>query len=71
MSARLSTGLPFACSGLMYAAVPRIVPIPVTAGDVNVAALAIGSSGTFANPKSRILTVPSDRTLMLAGFKSR
>jgi hypothetical protein len=26
MSARLSTALPFACSGLMYAAVPRITP---------------------------------------------
>ena len=29
MSARLSTALPRACSGLMYAAVPRITPTPV------------------------------------------
>ena len=36
MSARLSTGLPFACSGAIYAAVPRITPICVIAGDVNV-----------------------------------
>ncbi len=34
MSARLSTGLPRACSGLMYAAVPRIIPACVIAGDV-------------------------------------
>ena len=27
--ARLSTGLPAACSGLMYAAVPRIIPTSV------------------------------------------
>ena len=34
MSARLSTALPRACSGLMYAAVPRIIPTPVViAGD--------------------------------------
>ena len=33
MSARLSTGLPFACSGAMYAAVPRITPMPVIAGE--------------------------------------
>jgi hypothetical protein len=31
MSARLSTGRPRACSGLMYAAVPRIIPIAVPA----------------------------------------
>ena len=29
MSVRLSTGLPRACSGLMYAAVPRIIPAAV------------------------------------------
>ena len=34
MSARLSTGLPRACSGLMYAAVPRIIPAWVIAGVV-------------------------------------
>ena len=36
MSARLSTVLPRACSGDMYAAVPRITPIAVRAGDVTV-----------------------------------
>ena len=34
MSARLSTGLPRACSGAMYAAVPRIIPACVIAGVV-------------------------------------
>ena len=35
MSLRLSAGLPFACSGAMYAAVPKIIPAPVIiAGDV-------------------------------------
>ena len=34
MSARLSTGRPDACSGLMYAAVPRIIPACVIAGVV-------------------------------------
>jgi hypothetical protein len=37
-----------------------------------VASARIGSgSSAFANPKSRTLTVPSGRTLMFAGFKSR
>ena len=34
MSLRLSTACPFACSGLMYAAVPRIMPACVIAGVV-------------------------------------
>jgi hypothetical protein len=35
MSARLSTARPLACSGAMYAAVPRITPTPdITAGDI-------------------------------------
>jgi hypothetical protein len=33
-SARLSTSLPAACSGAMYAEVPRMTPRPVIAGDV-------------------------------------
>jgi hypothetical protein len=38
MSERLSASLPFACSGLMYAALPINVPTPITsAGDVMVA----------------------------------
>ena len=32
MSARLSTAAPRACSGLMYAAVPRMIPARVDAG---------------------------------------
>ncbi len=36
MSARLSTVFPRACSGAMYAAVPRIIPACVIAGDVTV-----------------------------------
>ena len=79
MSARLSTGLPRACSGLMYAAVPRICPTPVIIASVVIAGDwdnptapgAAGASANFARPKSSTFTVPSGRTLMLAGFRSR
>ncbi len=85
MSVRRSTGFPRACSGLMYAAVPRIVPRMVIAGYVSVGELAglepglslslraPGSVGAniFANPKSRTLSLPSGRTLMFAGLRSR
>jgi hypothetical protein len=78
MSARLSTGLPFACSGAMYAAVPRMRPAAViVAGLVNVGDAGPDAAGSpdrsmaLARPKSRTLTVPSDRTLMFAGFRSR
>jgi hypothetical protein len=78
MSLRLSTARPLACSGLMYAAVPRIIPTPVImAGVVSVGDIdalddepAAGSI-TFARPKSNIFTVPSARTLMFAGLRSR
>ena len=75
MSARLSTGLPRACSGLMYAAVPRIIPASVdravSVGEF-IASDAAGSGvRVLARPKSRILTRPSGVTLTLAGFKSR
>ena len=67
MSARLSTAFPRACSGDMYAAVPRIIPACVIAGDVivgefdaSVDSLPAGSSA-FAKPKSRTFTVPSGR----------
>jgi hypothetical protein len=78
-SVRLSTGLPFACSGDMYAAVPRITPICVIAGVVIVgdsAGVLPGrpapvDSASFASPKSRIFTVPSGLTLIFAGFRSR
>jgi hypothetical protein len=49
----------------------------ITAGDVIVGdavtsllGTGIGSS-TLANPKSSTFTIPSDRTFMLAGFRSR
>ena len=77
MSDRLPAGLPFACSGLMYAAVPRMTPICVIAGVVIVGELvtpglnADAGSSAFARPKSRTFTVPSGRSLMFAGFRSR
>ena len=88
-SLRLSAGLPFACSGDIYAAVPRIMPIAVIAGLTIVGETVFGTSITcgpvgslafgaacggtagFARPKSSTLTVPSSRTLMLAGLRSR
>ncbi len=76
MSARLSTDLPRACSGDMYAAVPRMMPACVACIDSVGDRVAlrfdvdVGSSA-FARPKSRTFTVPSSRTLMLAGFRSR
>jgi hypothetical protein len=78
MSAPLSTGLPRACSGDMYAAVPRIMPTPVICtgvvivGDaVSCGLMADAGSIAFAKPKSNTFTVPSSRTLMFAGFRSR
>ena len=64
MSARRSTALPRACSGAMYAAVPRIVPSSVPAVSVGDSAgsLEAGSAcgaSAFARPKSRTFTVPS------------
>ena len=73
MSARRSTGRPRACSGAMYAAVPRMTPMAVIAGDVTAASVAADPSPAtaFARPKSSTLTVPSSRTLILAGLRSR
>ena len=48
MSVRLSTGLPRACSGLMYAAVPRITPAAVAR------AVSVGECVTPAEPRRRI-----------------
>ena len=77
ISARLSTALPRACSGAMYAAVPRIIPARVIAGVVIVGDIdtlgddpATGSIA-FAMPKSSTFTVPSVRTFTLAGLRSR
>jgi len=63
----LSAGFPFACSGDMYAAVPRIIPAAVIAGVVIVGDCVIAvtpadaptGSASFASPKSSTLTVPS------------
>src|SRR5215471_2269023 len=78
MSLRLSAGLPFACSGAMYAAVPRIIPTPVIIAGVVIvgefvtpAARLVTGSSAFARPRSRTFTAPSGRTLMFAGFRSR
>jgi hypothetical protein len=78
MSLRRSAGLPRACSGLMYAAVPSIIPAPVSiTGLVIVGECMVGlrafplSCASFASPKSSTLTAPSDRSLMLAGLRSR
>ena len=65
---------PLACSGAIYAAVPMITPIWVAAavsvGDCEGSPTGVVSSAS-ANPKFRTFTVPSSRTLMLAGFRSR
>ena len=78
MSARVSAVLPFACSGLMYAAVPRIMPTPVVIAGVVIVGdcdafgdAAPAGSIAFANPKSSTFTVPSARTFTFAGFRSR
>jgi hypothetical protein len=53
------------------------MPISVMTGDVIVGESSgswdpeIRESMAFANPKSSTLTVPSARTLMVAGFRSR
>ena len=79
MSVRLSTNLPLACSGDMYAAVPRITPRIVMAGVVMVGDIVAGCGSpfpapdwiAFASPKSSTFTVPLSRTLMFAGLRSR
>lgn len=79
MSARLSTALPRACSGDMYAAVPMIMPASVmwreVVGEWESSALDEDEAGSpsraFARPKSRTFTLPSGVTLMFAGFRSR
>ena len=59
----------------MYAAVPRITPMCVAAtlnvGDCETSGFATSPSKALARPKSSTFTVPSGRTLMLAGFRSR
>ena len=62
----------------MYAAVPRIIPTPVIIAGVVIVGdcdtlgdIAPGGSIAFASPKSSTFTVPSGRTLMFAGLRSR
>ena len=84
MSLCLAAGLPLACSGDMYPAVPSSTPTPVmSAGDVIVGDIdsaftstplawrALPASTSFARPKSSTFTGPSSRSLMFAGFRSR
>ena len=75
MSARLSTLFPLACSGLIYAAVPRIIPCLVAAslnvGESSGFSSPWSSANAFASPKSRTFILPSGVTLIFAGFRSR
>ena len=59
ISVRLSTVFPRACSGLMYAAVPRIVPgreAVIIVGEFDRFAPAVSTSHILASPKSSTLT---------------
>ena len=74
MSVRLSTGSPRACSGLMYAGVPAIMPGLAERRDRAAHASSAwlrARSNAFARPKSSTLTVPSALSAMLDGFRSR
>jgi hypothetical protein len=74
MSERRSATLPLACSGDMYAAVPKIIPLSVPlniVGELESAIFAGAFSSAFAKPKSSTLTLLSDVIFTLAGFKSR
>ncbi len=72
-SARLSTACPRACSGDMYAAVPRIRPAAVpraarawgtaTRSAEDVTPRAVSAPSALARPKSSTLTLPSGVTL--------
>ena len=70
----LVDGLPRACSGLMYAAVPRMTPsLRHRAWRARrwAAARRPRVSSAFARPKSSTFTVPSGVILTFAGFRSR
>ena len=79
MSLRLSASRPFACSGAMYAAVPRITPTPVIiAGDVIVgdcrdvgAARSCFRVRELRQAEVEHLHRAVGRTLIFAGFRSR
>jgi hypothetical protein len=63
--------LVFTCSGLMYAAVPRIAPAVVSiaesVGELEASEAAPRSSSAFASLKSRTFAVPSYRTFTFGG----
>jgi hypothetical protein len=73
MSQRRSTFFRHACSGLMWAALPRVMPLRVAAalivGDLLMLPAAGVSSNALAKPKSRIFTMPSGLTFTLAGLE--
>ena len=71
MSERASTGLPSACSGDIYAAVPRTVPAAVAGPVVRVLSPGLLRDCRLASPKSRILSTPAPVTITLAGLMSR
>jgi hypothetical protein len=70
-----STFFPRACSGLIYAAVPRRTPACVAAwlsvGEVDMSVALKSSSRAFASPKSRTFAAPFGVIFTLAGFRSR
>ena len=76
MSARRSRGVPAACSGLMYAAVPRMIPACVIAsvvivGDCDTLGASQPKLHRLGEAEVQHFAVPSGRTLMFAGFRSR
>ena len=73
MSVRLSTGWPLACSGLMYAAVPRTTPaiVPSDVMVIDESRPDPSTARAFARPKSSTLTTPSGVILMFEGLRSR
>ncbi len=75
ISARRSTARPRACSGDMYAAVPRMTPASVASsnsvGEADTSGTSVPVTMARASPKSSTLTTPSPRSLTLAGLRSR
>jgi hypothetical protein len=74
MSVLLSRTFPRACSGLMYAAVPRMTPVSVglrvTVGDSDRCPFSFDVNA-FARLKSRTFAFPSSVSLTFEGFRSR
>src|SRR5262249_6095677 len=70
MSEVRSMVLPRACSGDMYAAVPKITPgteALIRVGELD-NMVVCGFSNAFANPKSNTFTFPPSASLIFAGF---